>query len=76
LVFKNTALEIAEQLSVLIVGNPKDIFQACIENIGVSKTPKNVYFVKELPRNKNGKAVRKDAMGAIENIAPVKYYNS
>jgi len=76
LVFQNTNLEIVEQLSVLVVGNPKDIFQPCIENLGLSKTPKNVYFVKQLPRNRNGKAVRKDSMITVENIAPVKYYTS
>lgn len=76
LVFQNTNMEIAEQLSVLIVGSPKDIFQPCVENVGVSKTPKNVYLVKELPRNRNGKVVRKDAMSVIENNIPVKYYNS
>jgi acyl-coenzyme A synthetase/AMP-(fatty) acid ligase len=75
LVFQNTNLEIAEQLSVLIVGNPIDIFQPCIENVGISRTPKNVYLVKELPRNRNGKAVRKDAIKLIENIIPIKYYS-
>ena len=73
LVFQNTDLHVNEQLSVLVVGNPKDIFQPCIENVGISKTPKNVYIVDALPRNRNGKAVRKDAMSAIANIEPIKY---
>ena len=73
LVFQNTNLELREQLSVLVVGNPKDIFEPCIENVGISKTPKNVYLVNSLPMNRNGKAVRKDALKAIENIEPIKY---
>jgi len=73
LVFQNTDLHINEQLSVLIVGTVTDIFDKCMKEVGISKTPKNVYLVKELPRNRNGKAVRKDAMNAIANIKPIKY---
>lgn len=73
LVFQNTDLELNEQLSVLVVGNPSNIFEDCMKQVGVSKTPKNVYYVEKLPLNQNGKPTRKDAMKVIEGITPTKY---
>jgi hypothetical protein len=73
LVFQNTDLELSEQLSVLVVGTPSNIFEDCMKQVGVSKTPKNVYYVEKLPLNQNGKATRKDAMKVIEGITPIKY---
>jgi acyl-coenzyme A synthetase/AMP-(fatty) acid ligase len=73
LTFQNTELDIKEQLSVLVVGTATNIFEPCATTLGISKTPKNVYYVNIIPKNENGKASRKDALKAIENIEPIKY---
>jgi hypothetical protein len=76
LTFQNTDFDLKEQLSTIIVTkldcDPYVILQKCILNLGISKTPKNLYYT-AVPRNETGKASRKDAMKAIEGIAPIKY---
>jgi len=64
LVFDNDGV-----LSVLVVGKQKSakvVYGSCLKKFGISKTPKNFYFVKTIPTNENEKPVRSDAHLYIE----------
>lgn len=76
LIFQNENFDYNEQLCVIVVSKEnvtKSIFDACLENLGISKTPKNIYYAEDIPRNDNGKPSRKLAMKEVENVTPVKY---
>jgi acyl-CoA synthetase (AMP-forming)/AMP-acid ligase II len=80
LVFKNTALPMAEQLSMFIVTDIIDqdrdhllftIINNVSKSLGISQVPKTFYYITSIPLNDNGKPWRNAAEKIAEKLDPV-----
>ena len=74
MVYQDTNLDILEQMCIIVISDrdvSKQIYDRCVDGIGLAKTPKNIYYADELPINENGKASRKLAVEAMKNKTPI-----
>ena len=80
LVFKNTALPMAEQLSMFVVTDVVEqdldhLLFTIINNVskflGISQAPKTFYFIPSIPLNDNGKPWRSAAEKIAEKLEPI-----
>jgi hypothetical protein len=52
MVYQDTNLDILEQMCIIVISDKdvsKQIYDRCVDGIGLAKTPKNIYYADELP---------------------------
>ena len=75
--FQNPEFPTYNQLQALIVtdGDQKEISDAAatamIAKFGMTRLPRRVFFVDNIPKNENGKPMRKEAAELVKGQQPV-----
>jgi len=75
--FQNTDFPTYNQLQALIVtdGEQESVGDAAarvmMEKFGITRLPRRVFFVDSIPKNENGKPVRKEAVELVKGKEPV-----
>jgi len=81
LTFQNPDFPTYNQLQALIVtdGDHKTIGDAAaaamIANFGMNRLPRRVFFVDSVPKNENGKPMRREAAESVKGLEPVVIIN-
>ena len=81
LTFQNTDFPTYNQLQALIVTDQDHktvgdaAAEAMVSKLGMSRLPRRVFFVDSIPKNENGKAMRKEAVDMVKGQEPVVIIN-